>query len=88
VTWCPAIVRWLDAHDDAHTWTPIDELDTEPRLIETCGWLLDDVTPGHLVVALSVDGDRVGSVIHIPECNVQEVQRWPNFRTPASSSVM
>lgn len=79
----PVIVTWMDAHDDAHNWTPIDQLDTEPRLIQTCGWLLDDVTPDHLTIAQSVDGTSVGSVIHIPRCNVQEEQ-W--LRSPTRDS--
>ena len=61
------LIVWRDAHADAHGWTEIDDLDIEPRVVRTVGWMLDEVKAGHLSVAQSMDDTRVDQVIHIPD---------------------
>lgn len=64
----PVLVAWVDAHADANGWTEIAELETESRLIHTCGFLIPSAAD-RVTVALSLDGDRVDQVVHIPtEC--------------------
>jgi hypothetical protein len=70
-------VCWTDAQGDAHGWTPLDELDTQPCIVTTVGHQI----PGradHITVALSYhynDGDLVvDSVVHIPSAMCLSVQ--------------
>ena len=65
-------VRWLDAHADAAGWTALTDLDLEPRVIVTSGFLLPVIKPGHVSIAQSVDGDLVDSVIHILTASIIE----------------
>jgi len=69
------LIEWIDAHADANGWCDRDELDPEPRLITTVGIVLRNVKPNHLTVALSVDEDKVDSVISIPTAVIKRVVR-------------
>lgn len=73
----PCVVEWFDAFADADNWIARDDLDSEPRLIQTCGWLLPPTIKKHYSVALCYDPeiDHVGSVIHIPKVNVRTIYK-------------
>lgn len=73
----PALITWRDAHAVTHTWTQVDELDDEPCIVRSVGWLLPNVKSGHLVLAQShieTAGD-VDHVLAIPAGMVIEVTR-------------
>jgi hypothetical protein len=67
------LIEWIDAHADANGWCDRDDLDTEPRVITTVGIVLRNVKPQHLTVCLSVDEEKVDSVISIPLAVVKRV---------------
>jgi hypothetical protein len=69
------LIEWIDAHADANGWCDRDDLDTEPRIITTVGIVLRNVKPQHLTVALSVDEEKVDSVISIPTAVIKRVVR-------------
>jgi hypothetical protein len=69
------LIEWIDAHADANGWCDRDDLDPEPRLITTVGIVLRNVKPQHLTVALSVDEEKVDSVISIPTAVIKRVVR-------------
>lgn len=57
---------WRDAHAVTDTWTAIEELDDEPCIVHSIGFLLRDVKPGHIVLAQSmIDGEEYGDVDHV-----------------------
>jgi hypothetical protein len=69
------LIEWIDAHADANGWCDRDDLDPEPRVITTVGIVLRNVKPQHLTVALSVDEEKVDSVISIPTAVIKRVVR-------------
>jgi hypothetical protein len=70
-----AEVTWIDAHDDARTWTELDDLDDAVRFITTVG-LLAKRDEQHLHMALSWDPEtgHVASTIKIPLCCVRTIR--------------
>jgi hypothetical protein len=74
-----AIVSWHDTHGDKDGWLVIGELDHEPCLVHTVGWLIptpDGGKPDHVTVYQSrIEGtDQVDSVTHIPVGMVVKVK--------------
>jgi len=62
----PVLVVWNDAHAE-HTWTSLEELGSEPYVVETVGWLIPDAKPDHVVIAQSIGSDDgMDSVLSIP----------------------
>jgi len=62
----PVLVVWNDAHAE-HTWTSLEELGSEPYVVETVGWLIPDAKPDHVVIAQSIGcDDGMDSVLSIP----------------------
>lgn len=70
------LVVWHDAHSNVTGWEEIDEIDDEPCIVHTVGWLIPDVKQGHVVVAQSwiADSETIDSVLSIPVGMVQSVQ--------------
>jgi hypothetical protein len=61
------VVVWHDAHDEADGWMHVDDIDDEPCVVETIGWLLPACKDGHVVVAQSMTSDdMINNVIAIP----------------------
>lgn len=63
-------VTWRDAHSGVNTWTQPSEIDPEPCIVRTSGFLLSEADggkPDHVTVFQSItpDGD-VDHVLHIP----------------------
>lgn len=63
----PVEIVWWDAHALTDSWTEVDSLDLDPRVITTVGMLIPNLKQGHYTVAQSVDGSLVDNVIAIPE---------------------
>ena len=62
----PVFIVWHDAHAE-HTWTSLEELGSEPYVVETIGWLIPDAKRGHVVIAQSIGSDDgMDSVLSIP----------------------
>ena len=68
------LVTWHDAHGDARGWTQYDDLDTDPCIVHTAGFLLENAKKDHLSVAQSITGDDLDSVIHIPAAMVENIR--------------
>jgi hypothetical protein len=68
----------VDAHGDAHGWTPVDELDREERIQLSAGWVVDDPDLDHVTVIQTVDAsaELVDHVIHLPRVMVRWIQRF------------
>jgi hypothetical protein len=60
------LVEWHDAHASSQ-WMDVSELDKDPYVVRTVGWLLPDAKPGHVVIAQSVGcDDYIDGVLSIP----------------------
>lgn len=63
-------LTWKDAHSGTTTWTQPRDIDSEPCIVKTSGFLLSEAEggkEGHITVFQSVtpDGD-IDHVLHIP----------------------
>jgi len=57
---------WHDAHAEL-SWVAFDDIDPEPCVVETIGWLLPNAKKGHVVVAQSITNeDGLDNVLCIP----------------------
>ena len=61
-------VTWLDAHAVTSGWEPVDELDPDPCVVESVGFVLPDVKAGHITLAQSwiAGNEEVDHVLSIP----------------------
>lgn len=61
-----ALVTWHDAHSEG-SWSRLSDLDAEPYVVQTVGFLLPDAKPDHVVIAQSIGSDEsMDSIIQIP----------------------
>jgi hypothetical protein len=70
-------VTWHDAHSGAESWINIKELDSEPAVVESVGFLLNEDNggkPHHLTLFQSRMEDSVDHVLHIPVGMVQKIK--------------
>ena len=71
----PVIIDWHDAHAYSEHWTTLEEIDEEPCLVRTAGWLLPDAKPGHVVIAQSYSSlEGIDCVLCIPVAMVVKTQ--------------
>jgi hypothetical protein len=59
------LIVWHDAHSVASTWIDVGDIDSEPMVVESVGFLLPDAKPKHIVLAQSLtdnDGDHILAV--------------------------
>ena len=62
----PVLIVWHDAHAE-HSWTTLDELDSDPYVVETIGFLLPNAKKDHVVIAQSIGSDDgLDAVLQIP----------------------
>jgi len=70
-------VTWADAHSGVAMWTPIDGLDKDEMIVETCGFLLSTVDggkPDHITIYQSrTMDDDIDHVLHIPCGMVRQI---------------
>jgi hypothetical protein len=63
------LVTWHDAHSGSESWVNIKDLDLEPAIVQTVGFLLptgDGGKPDHLTIYQSRNEDNIDHVLHIP----------------------
>ena len=69
-----AIVSWHDAHAESE-WQDLDNLDQDPYLVKTAGWIIPDAKPNHVVVVQSIGADEsCDGVLCIPVAMVVSTQ--------------
>jgi len=65
------VVMWKDAHADCQGWSEMEEIDDEPYLVRSVGFLLTKgrgKKKGHVSIAQSISEDKmIDSVLHIPK---------------------
>ena len=60
------LVVWHDAHSVADTWIEVADIDVEPAVVESVGFLLADAKPKHIVLAQSLTGDECDHILAVP----------------------
>lgn len=58
----PVLLVWRDAYAYRERWLAAEDIDPEPCIVESFGWLLEGAKPEHAVLAQSrnSDGDLDG----------------------------
>jgi hypothetical protein len=74
MSWALVKVVWHDAHGATSGWTHHGDINPDPAEIQTVGWIVPEVKPGHLCVAQSIDPHgNVDNAIAIPSEMVRQV---------------
>lgn len=63
------LIIWHDAHSGSESWINIKDLDKDPAVVETVGFLLSTVDggkPDHVTIFQSRNEDSIDHVLHIP----------------------
>jgi len=60
------LIVWHDAHSVASTWIDVADIDVEPAVVESVGFLLADAKPRHIVLAQSLTGDECDHILAVP----------------------
>ena len=71
-------VTWHDAHAVSETWTTRDDLDNEPCVVTSIGYLIAGVKLNHVVISQSIimdDNDHIDHVIAIPNGMIKRIDR-------------
>ena len=64
-----------DAHADTTTWIEKDEISEQPCVVVSCGILLSDAKPDHVVLVQSLNSyEQVDCVLSIPVAMVQSMR--------------
>lgn len=67
----PVVVVWKDAHADCEGWSTLEDIDDEPYIVRSIGFMLEKdrgKKKGHVSIAQSVSEDNmIDSVLHIPK---------------------
>jgi hypothetical protein len=74
------LVIWHDAHSGSESWINIKDLDKEPAIVDTVGFILPTAEggkPGHITVFQSRTEDAIDHVLHIPHGMVQRIVAIP-----------
>lgn len=66
-------VRWHDAHSCGDGWQAIEEIDAEPYVVDSIGYVIVGAKPNHIVLAASASDDAVDHVLAVPLGMVREV---------------
>jgi hypothetical protein len=60
------LIVWHDAHSVADSWIALNDIDVEPAVVESVGFLLPDAKPRHIVLAQSLTGDECDHILAVP----------------------
>ena len=70
----PVLVVWHDAFADTSSWMEVADIDDEPCVVNSVGFLIPDAKQGHVVIAMSNNShDYIDSVLAIPVGMVQQI---------------
>jgi hypothetical protein len=74
VTYDLVLVVWHDAFSMNDGWMTVEQIDDEPCVVHTVGYLIPDSKKNHVVLAQSVNtNDGIDSVMAIPVAMVQRL---------------
>jgi hypothetical protein len=69
------LVIWHDAFAITDTWIEVEDIDDEPCVTHSVGWLLPDAKKDHVVICQSTNSeDTIDSVLAIPVAMVKDTK--------------
>lgn len=69
------LITWHDAFAITNTWIEVSDIDDEPCVTHSVGWLLADAKKDHVVICQSINAeDTIDSVLAIPVAMVKNTQ--------------
>ena len=69
------LVTWHDAFAITDTWIEVEDIDDEPCVTLSVGWLLPDAKKDHVVICQSTNSeDTIDSVLAIPVAMVKDTK--------------
>jgi hypothetical protein len=68
------LLIWHDAHSVSTGWMPTTEIEQEPAVVHSVGWLLPDAKPNHIVIAQSYIEDSADHILAIPLKMVEQIK--------------
>jgi hypothetical protein len=68
------LLVWHDAHSVSTGWMPTTEIEQEPAVVHSVGWLLPDAKPNHIVIAQSYIEDSADHILAIPLKMVEQIK--------------
>jgi len=70
----PVLVVWHDAFADTTSWVQPGEIDDEPCIVKSVGFLVPEAKKGHVTLAMSSNShDFIDTLLHVPVGMVQHV---------------
>jgi len=70
-----AMVEWRDAYSYNEQWKAVDEIDQEPIIVQSVGFLMPEAKEGYVVIAQSDDGEgELDGFLFIPSGMVIRLQ--------------
>jgi hypothetical protein len=68
-------IKWLDAHDELDTWIASEDIEKEPCVITSLGFLIENGKPEHVTLAQSYSDELLyNNIIYIPNAMVIETK--------------
>lgn len=68
------LITWHDAHSVSTGWMPVTDIEREPAVVQSLGWLLPDVKPNHIVIAQSFVDESCDHILAIPSKMVETIK--------------
>ena len=69
------LIVWHDAHADTNTWIEKSDIDTNPCVVVSCGILLPETKPDHIVLSQSLNSyEQYDCVLSVPVAMVQSMR--------------
>lgn len=68
------LVVWHDAHSVSTSWMPISDIEPEPAVVHSIGWLIPNAKTNHTVICQSYIEDSADHILAIPIKMVEQVK--------------
>lgn len=68
------LIVWHDAHSVSTGWMPIADIEQDPAVVHSVGWLLPSTKPDHVVLAQSYVDESVDHILAIPSAMVVQIK--------------
>ena len=68
------LVIWHDAHSVSTGWMQTSDIEPDPAVVHSVGWLLPDTKPNHMVIAQSYIDESSDHILAIPLKMVEQIK--------------
>ena len=67
-------IVWHDAHSVSTGWMPTADIEPDPAVVHSVGWLLPDAKPNHMVIAQSYIDESSDHILAIPLKMIEQIK--------------